>query len=71
MPLYRQLVTQIVEAITSGRLAAGTRLPPTRLLAQERGLARQTVLAAYQELIAEGWVEGHVGRGTFVLPQNS
>lgn len=67
MPLYRQLVTQIVEAIKTGQLAAGSRLPPTRQLAQERGLARQTVLAAYQELIAEGWAEGQVGRGTYVV----
>lgn len=65
-PLYRQLVDQIVEAITTGQLPAGARLPPTRTLARERGLARQTVLAAYQELAAEGWVEGQVGRGTYV-----
>lgn len=65
--LYRQLYRGLAEAIKTGRLAPGTRLPPTRVLAEQLGLSRQTVIAAYQELHADGLVGGHVGRGTFVM----
>jgi GntR family transcriptional regulator/MocR family aminotransferase len=53
-------------AILNGRLAPGARLPATRDLAREHGLARGTVTAAFEQLAAEGYVEGAVGRGTFV-----
>jgi 2-aminoadipate transaminase len=65
-PLYLQLAAQIRESIRSGRLAAGDRLPPTRELAGQLGLNRSTVSAAYACLHAEGLIQGHVGRGSFV-----
>jgi len=65
-PLYRQLYVQLREAILDGRLRAGTRLPATRALAAELGCARNTVLAAFEQLFAEGYLHGHVGAGTFV-----
>jgi GntR family transcriptional regulator/MocR family aminotransferase len=54
------------DAIRSGRLAAGTLLPPTRSLAVEVGLARNTVADAYGQLVAEGWLTARQGSGTRV-----
>ncbi|HEX4791334.1 MAG TPA: PLP-dependent aminotransferase family protein [Actinospica sp.] len=54
------------EAIRSGRLAAGSRLPATRALAEELGLARGTVSAAYDQLVAEGYLLARHGSGTTV-----
>jgi len=65
-PLFRQVADQIARAVPEGRLPVGTRLPSTRRLAEQLGLCRQTILAAYEELLCEGWTHGHVGRGTFV-----
>jgi len=56
------------EGILSGSLPAGTRLPPTRALASELGVARQTVVLAYERLAAEGYVRARTGSGTFVSP---
>src|SRR5688500_4556066 len=65
-PLYRQLYEQIKFAIERGALLDGSRLPPTRALADQLGLNRTTVSAAYSLLEASGLIEGHVGRGSFV-----
>ena len=54
------------QSILSGALPAGGRLPPSRLLAQELGVARQTVVLAYERLAAEGYVRGKTGSGTYV-----
>src|SRR5579884_1743514 len=54
------------EAVRSGRLAAGTRLPSSRELARDLGLARNTVANAYGQLVAEGWLEARQGSGTRV-----
>jgi GntR family transcriptional regulator/MocR family aminotransferase len=53
-------------AIRSGRLGPGTRLPATRTLAAEVGLARGTVSAAYDQLVAEGYLSARTGSGTVV-----
>src|SRR6266705_4072412 len=66
MPLYRQICQQLREAILSGELSEGTRLPTERALASELGVNRTTVMNAYNELASEGLIEGHVGRGTLV-----
>lgn len=55
------------EAIRSGRLAPHTRLPSTRALAAELSLARNTVAAAYEQLIAEGYLTARTGSGTTVV----
>lgn len=65
-PIYQQISQGLREAILSGRLAEGTRLPPERALAQELGVNRTTIMNAYNELTDEGLIEGHVGRGTLV-----
>lgn len=52
--------------ILTGALTPGSRLPPTRALAAELGVARQTVVLAYERLAAEGYVRGRTGSGTYV-----
>ncbi len=64
---YRQVYQQLREAILTGELAPGTRLPASRRLAGEMGVARVTVVRAYEQLAAEGFVESRVGAGTFVV----
>jgi GntR family transcriptional regulator/MocR family aminotransferase len=65
-PLYRQLYERVRGAILMGQLTAGTRLPSTRALARELGVARNTVMLAYGQLLAEGYLESKVGYGTVV-----
>jgi GntR family transcriptional regulator/MocR family aminotransferase len=65
-PLNRQLYREIREAVLSGRLSAGARLPSSRALSQQLELARNTVLAAYDQLIAEGYVRAKKGSGIYV-----
>ncbi|KJY40840.1 GntR family transcriptional regulator, partial [Streptomyces sp. NRRL B-1568] len=60
------LVRALREAVRSGRLAPGTRLPSSRALAADLGLARNTVADAYGELVAEGWLTALQGSGTRV-----
>lgn len=66
----RTLGTQIADAVrrqvTDGRLDAGTQLPSSRALAAELGVARAVAEQAYAQLVAEGWLEGRHGSGTFV-----
>jgi len=57
------------EAVQSGRLRAGTRLPASRTLAADLGLARNTVADAYGQLVAEGWLTARQGSGTRVAGQ--
>ena len=61
------LITALRDAVRSGRLAAGTVLPPSRTLAADLGLARNTVAEAYAELVAEGWLASRQGAGTWVV----
>jgi GntR family transcriptional regulator/MocR family aminotransferase len=65
-PVYAQLFRALKAAVLDGRLAPGTRLPATRNLASALGLSRNSVLVAYEQLCAEGFVEGRVGSGTYV-----
>lgn len=66
IPLFRQLYARLKDAILKGALAPGARLPATRTLCAVLGVSRQTVLAAYDQLTAEGYLRGGVGQGTFV-----
>lgn len=65
-PLIEQVARQLQKRIASGMLVAGVRLPSSRLLARRLGISRNTVVQAYERLLADGWVEAGVGRGTFV-----
>lgn len=60
------LTNALREAIRSGRLTAGSRLPSSRALASDLGIARSTVTECYAELIAEGWLTARQGSGTQV-----
>src|SRR5205814_10156493 len=65
-PLHRQLYNELRTAILGGRLPSGCRLPASRELAQVTGLSRNTVLSAYDQLIAEGYIDSRAGSGTYV-----
>ncbi|MET8741972.1 PLP-dependent aminotransferase family protein [Streptomyces sp. NPDC004728] len=60
------LMDALREAVRTGRLAPGTRLPSSRSLATDLGIARNTVADAYAELVAEGWLTARQGSGTRV-----
>ena len=66
LPMHRQLYDYLRDAILSGRLPGGFRLPATRMLAKELGVSRNTVMSAFDQLLAEGYMEGKVGAGTYV-----
>jgi GntR family transcriptional regulator/MocR family aminotransferase len=65
-PLYRWLYEQLRTAILEGRLPPGARLPASRDLADGYQLSRSTIVAAFEQLRSEGYVEGRVGSGTYV-----
>lgn len=65
-PIFRQIIRQLRERIDNAVLPRGTRLPPTRDLAEQLGIARNCVVEAYDELIADGVLEGRGRSGTFV-----
>src|SRR4029453_10091842 len=72
VPLPRQLYGALREAILAGRLSPGTRLPASRVLARDLGAARNTVVAAFEQLVAEGYLASRGGAGTrvpAVLPE--
>ncbi|PWT92442.1 MAG: PLP-dependent aminotransferase family protein [Acidobacteria bacterium] len=74
VPLYRQLYAGLQKAILEGQLPAGRRLPSTRTLAAELGVSRNTILVAFELLLAEGYLKGKIGAGTYVtelLPEES
>ena len=64
--LQQQLYDQVRDLVLSGRLAPGTRLPASRLLAADLNCSRNTIVLAYERLLAEGYLEGRSGAGTFV-----
>lgn len=65
-PIYRQLIRHIRMQIESGHLPAGARLPASRDLARQLSVSRISVVNAYAELRAQGYLSAHAGRGTFV-----
>ncbi|GDX05133.1 PLP-dependent aminotransferase family protein [Buttiauxella sp. A111] len=68
IPRYQQIARQLKQAISDGELVAGSRLPSSRTMALELGVARATVENAYGELVAQGWLERRGQAGTFVSP---
>lgn len=65
--IYQQLRARILE----GRLRPGDALPATRELARELAVGRNTIVHAYEQLVAEGFAEGRIGAGTFVTAQGT
>ncbi len=70
-PLFRQVYVGLRKAILTGNLLPGERLPSTRDLAEQLGISRTVVLLAYDHLLAEGFIEGRHGSGTYVSPSLS
>lgn len=66
---FEQLRVQLISQITAGTLLAGTKLPTVRGLAEELSIAPNTVLRAYRELEADGFLESRGRNGTFVNAQ--
>jgi GntR family transcriptional regulator/MocR family aminotransferase len=64
--LRSQLSAALREAVVSGRLADGTRLPPSRVLAAQLGVSRGVVVAAYEQLVMAGYLVARPGMGTVV-----
>lgn len=72
-PLYLQLFEEVRDQILDGRLKPRQRLPSTRALAGDLGVSRTTTLAAYEQLMSEGYIEGRTGSGAYVasmLPED-
>ena len=66
LAVYMQIAQQVIDDIQSGRLAPATAMPGTRELAAHLEVNRKTVILAYDELIAQGWLVTQNRRGTFV-----
>ena len=67
LPLYRRIAGDLRHSIARGGLPRGARLPSSRALASQLGVSRNTVLAAYDLLAAEGVIAGRTGSGTLVV----
>ncbi len=65
-PVYLQIVQQVIHLIQHGKLLSGTRLPGSRMLSQDLAVHRNTVIRAYEELEALGWIEIRANVGAFV-----
>lgn len=65
-PLYRQIYQGLAAEIVGGAIRPGQRLPSTRDLAQALGVSRNTIMLAFEQLAAEGYLEGLSGSGTYV-----
>ena len=65
-PIYQQVYDYLRAAILASRLEKGTKIPSSRGLAAELGVSRNTILNAYDQLMAEGYIESIEGKGTFV-----
>src|SRR5215469_12264017 len=67
VPLFQQLYDQIRDGILRGRIRPGARLPSSRTLADDLAVSRTTILNAFDQLVAEGYLEGRVGSGMRVV----
>ena len=65
-PIFRQIYLQIRSAILSRTFPPGTKVPSTRTLASRLSVARASVVSAYEQLLAEGYLAGKVGSGTYI-----
>lgn len=63
IPVFEQICAAVRDHITTGNLAAGAKLPPTRTFATELGVSRSTIVTAYDQLVAEGYLESAPGSG--------
>ncbi|MCF2444137.1 PLP-dependent aminotransferase family protein [Dyadobacter sp. CY345] len=66
LPVYLQIANQLTDLIRKGIMQSGQQLPSSRQLADALNIHRKTVVRAYDELLAQGWLESKTGSGTFV-----
>ncbi|MCG8490724.1 MAG: PLP-dependent aminotransferase family protein [Sneathiellales bacterium] len=69
IPLHKQLFLEIRNAILQGRLKPGTRLPSSRKMADDLNVSRNTVLNAFDQLMAEGYISSRIGAGSYISDQ--
>jgi DNA-binding transcriptional regulator YhcF (GntR family) len=69
VPVYRQIMDQVLAAIASARLTDGDQLPTVRQLAVDLSINPNTVIRAYRELEIRGFLDTHQGSGTFITSQ--
>jgi GntR family transcriptional regulator len=69
VPVYRQIMDQVLAAMASGRLTTGDQLPTVRQLAVDLSINPNTVIRAYRELEIRGFLDTHQGSGTFIAAQ--
>lgn len=69
--IYLQITYQLINAIQRGYLPAGMKLPGSRMLAQWLEVHRKTMVAVFEELDAQGWVQIHPNKGTFILDRQT
>jgi GntR family transcriptional regulator len=69
VPVYRQIMDQVLGAVASGRLVSGDQLPTVRQLAVDLSINPNTVIRAYRELEIRGFLDTHQGSGTFISAQ--
>lgn len=67
-PVYAQIARAVIDDVLRGRLRPGDALPGSRTLGETLGVHRNTVLTAWSELAAEGWIVARPGGGTFIAP---
>src|SRR5687768_15128466 len=67
-PMHRQIYAALRRFILDGQISPHTLLPSTRSLAEDLKVGRNTVIAAYDQLLAEGFIEARAGSGTWVAP---
>jgi GntR family transcriptional regulator / MocR family aminotransferase len=70
-PLYLQLTRALKAAIHDSRAKAGSRMPSTRDIAESLALSRNTVRTAFEQLIADGYLRGVAGSGSYVMPMTA
>jgi GntR family transcriptional regulator/MocR family aminotransferase len=68
-PIYQQIIDRLREAVSQGRVTPGSKLPSTRIFAEELGVSRNTVLQVFDTLINEGLLTSRVGDGTYVASE--
>jgi GntR family transcriptional regulator len=69
VPVYRQIMDQVLGGVASGRLTSGDQLPTVRQLAVDLSINPNTVIRAYRELEIRGFLDTHQGSGTFISQQ--
>lgn len=69
VPMHRQIYEKLRQAILNGEIPSKSRIPSSRSLAAQLGVSRMTVVNAYDQLFAEGYLDGKIGAGTFVASE--